>query len=88
MNEEEKVIEEAREALKLATEGFTLMGDGRDKLEKAEAALSVAALKFELLSQKEESASLVKMMEEMDNCRKIVSITLDNWPKLEGKTKA
>lgn len=87
MNEEEKVIEEAREALKLATEGFTLMGDGRDKLEKAEAALSVAALKFELLSQKEESASLVKMMEEMDNCRKIVSITLDNWPKLEGKTK-
>lgn len=88
MNEEEKVIEEAREALKLATEGFTLMGDGRDKLEKAEAALSVAALKFELLSEDDkENATFVQLMDEMDSCRKLVTMTLNQWPSIEKKTK-
>ena len=81
MINEEIVIDEALEAMKTAREGFTLMAEGRDKLEKSEAALSVAALKFELLSDEDKgNKTFVQLMNEMDSIRKIVTMTLNEWP--------
>ena len=86
MNEEDKVIEEAREALKAATEAFNKANEAKEALRNAEADCSVAALKLELLANSmEENEHIVKLMDDMDFYRSLITYILDNWPTLEKK---
>lgn len=86
MNEEDKVIEETRAAIKAATEAFNKMGEAREALQHAEADCSVAALKLELLANgMEENDHIVSLMDDMDFYRSLITRTLDNWPTLEKK---
>lgn len=89
MNEEDKIIEETRAAIKAATEAFNKMDDAKDALQRAESECSVAALKLELLAEStDESEAITSLMEDMDFYRKLITFTLDNWPTLERKSKA
>lgn len=87
MNEED-VIKESGDAVASAVLALGTMNDAKDLLMKAESECSVAALKLELLSESvEDNGQILKLMNRMDTYRKVLTLTLDEWPTLKDLEK-
>lgn len=75
----EEVLAEMEEALEKARRGFEKMMEAKSLLLEADKAISISALKCEIMADRGDE-SFKEMMDDADLMKSIVSYTLKNWP--------